>query len=1086
MKKTHIIFKRILSVLTATAFLIACIPKDFRLSINAEEETQNYSLKWKDVTFTTFSSVALAEDGSLYVWGTGEDYSTSTRFSPTEVSVDFRIVDINGNYALSDDGNVYYISFDESLPKATLVLTNVKTLCRQSAISNDGELYLFDTCFDGNGNYISYNYSDSVTKATKVNSLQNVISACNNRSSVAAVTMDGSLYTWGSNAMSMNWGNGHLGYFSNNPEYNEYDQKELYPKKVNITGVMDASFNGSFGELFVLKDDGTLCILNYLNEAISFDTIFSNIETFTCDSSNMSGDVLFAISTSSSLYAMGTSIYGWGNGQNMGWGNDIQEELTQFGKIKYATSNGNCFAVITEQGDLYTWGSNTYGQIGNGKKATGDSSGLGVPNTEDVFEAYKIEVVINSFAQAHLYFIEENPNVFVSSDDVYALNQTTNLMKDYDLSVTDYLALKQIQDFFAGDVELDKSNVEMTVQALVGELLCNQEMVAHLDASAQQAIEDANNQILKEMQNYSAYFGLTDDMIETVDQLVSTADKSTTMYKNSRAEFLSKYLSNTKIEKLSNCLGVLSKGTKFLSIGVDILNETTASSEELYQFWLACVAYEAADDSLQEAFKLLVDYVQEEAVSYVGETDDYSQRIMLIAKELLFYYEFMTNTSEDKYEQYANYLGGQVGTSTAVKIATTIVVDLVETVAASLCPQLLLIGIVFDVTMSVWEQFTMVDERALERDMHLNMIVFYDAIVGALTDENSGFKANLIANKTLDSALVYEEGVGFYKRITIMMVNYAQQYYAMLYEDIHDGKWWNSSDIDMLFLSAGLLGDAYTDKVTGITGTIKQAKRLLAGTVEDEYEKEMITNYLTLPWWKFNSVKTDVLAEIVNIQFSLELFVDDVKEISCHELIMSSEPVTRPDFYVYDVACPVNLTIKNGETVVAEVVNDILTTLDEKVPVSVNLIKEEGDIYASKFIVVPADYDVEITGYADGTMYFEKVVVENGYLSTISTISDVPVQNGSAYTEVIENNSIVALTCDLNGDGMTDETLFAEVTKFEGDIDSDGKVTSADALITLQMVVGLTENNDVADLDGDGAVTSNDALIVLQTVVGLR
>ena len=71
---------------------------------------------------------------------------------------------------------------------------------------------------------------------------------------------------------------------------------------------------------------------------------------------------------------------------------------------------------------------------------------------------------------------------------------------------------------------------------------------------------------------------------------------------------------------------------------------------------------------------------------------------------------------------------------------------------------------------------------------------------------------------------------------------------------------------------------------------------------------------------------------------------------------------------------------------------------------------------------------------------------------------------------------------------------FIEIKKTEteitGDLDSDGEITSSDALNILQLVVSgenLTdEQKKLADMDGDGEITSADALYILQMVVGLR
>ena len=59
-----------------------------------------------------------------------------------------------------------------------------------------------------------------------------------------------------------------------------------------------------------------------------------------------------------------------------------------------------------------------------------------------------------------------------------------------------------------------------------------------------------------------------------------------------------------------------------------------------------------------------------------------------------------------------------------------------------------------------------------------------------------------------------------------------------------------------------------------------------------------------------------------------------------------------------------------------------------------------------------------------------------------------------------------------------------------GDLDGDGKVTSADALLVLRASVNLekfdAEKTKLADVDGDGAITSSDSLFILRNSVGLK
>ena len=53
-----------------------------------------------------------------------------------------------------------------------------------------------------------------------------------------------------------------------------------------------------------------------------------------------------------------------------------------------------------------------------------------------------------------------------------------------------------------------------------------------------------------------------------------------------------------------------------------------------------------------------------------------------------------------------------------------------------------------------------------------------------------------------------------------------------------------------------------------------------------------------------------------------------------------------------------------------------------------------------------------------------------------------------------------------------------------GDVNGDSVVTSADAVIALEIALGSRPNDPAADVDGDGVVTSLDALMILQAAAG--
>ena len=61
---------------------------------------------------------------------------------------------------------------------------------------------------------------------------------------------------------------------------------------------------------------------------------------------------------------------------------------------------------------------------------------------------------------------------------------------------------------------------------------------------------------------------------------------------------------------------------------------------------------------------------------------------------------------------------------------------------------------------------------------------------------------------------------------------------------------------------------------------------------------------------------------------------------------------------------------------------------------------------------------------------------------------------------------------------------FRDPSPRKGDLNHDGSVTTADALIALRMAVGAVPAIDEADMTGDDKVTSLDALVILQVAAG--
>lgn len=89
---------------------------------------------------------------------------------------------------------------------------------------------------------------------------------------------------------------------------------------------------------------------------------------------------------------------------------------------------------------------------------------------------------------------------------------------------------------------------------------------------------------------------------------------------------------------------------------------------------------------------------------------------------------------------------------------------------------------------------------------------------------------------------------------------------------------------------------------------------------------------------------------------------------------------------------------------------------------------------------------------------------------------------------ILSGNAFSAFADSGNGEG--DRINFKDKKEISlGDVDTDGKITTDDALLQLKKVVALEELHGVAscaaDIDGDGKITTDDALEVLKNVVGL-
>ena len=328
--------------------------------------------KVKSYSLASNTGCALTEDGGLYFWGCNDEgeYGNGTTIGsdvPVKVleNVKKAYNDYHMSAAIMENGDLYCwgcnnygevgngSSYDKQT-KPVKVLKNIQefyhALWNSAALAENGDLYCWGANFDCEiGNGTTNNYQSRPVKV-----LENV-KKFDIRSQMA-LTENGDLYCWGVNNYGQ-IGNG------------TYDD-QMRPVKV-LEKVKE--FSRSNGTSRALTENGDLYCWGLNNSGeIGNGTednqtlpvkVLENVDEFAGG-----WNTSLAITKGGDLYCWGYNGYGQvGNGTE-----EIQlmpyKTLTKVKEIKYTGTVCNMNAVVTENGDLYCWGHNSDGQVGNGTK----------------------------------------------------------------------------------------------------------------------------------------------------------------------------------------------------------------------------------------------------------------------------------------------------------------------------------------------------------------------------------------------------------------------------------------------------------------------------------------------------------------------------------------------------------------------------------------------------------------------------------------------------------------------------------------------------------------------------------------------
>ncbi|MHC1575370.1 MAG: dockerin type I domain-containing protein, partial [Candidatus Methanogasteraceae archaeon] len=122
-----------------------------------------------------------------------------------------------------------------------------------------------------------------------------------------------------------------------------------------------------------------------------------------------------------------------------------------------------------------------------------------------------------------------------------------------------------------------------------------------------------------------------------------------------------------------------------------------------------------------------------------------------------------------------------------------------------------------------------------------------------------------------------------------------------------------------------------------------------------------------------------------------------------------------------------------------------------------------------------------------GTLYVAEIDGVSDWMYWVNYPDDPSPMVGANAYELADGDAVVWYHADSMESTPANTDMLIRIGVFiadTGDVNHDGSVTTADAVIVLRMTAGAVPPNEEADVNRDGMVTSLDALMILQAVSG--
>ncbi len=341
--------------------------KDFRSAVENYPLNKGYI---KQVSFGSYHSAAITTNGDLYVWGANwdgqlGDGTTIDSYVPKKIMSNVASVSLGylHSAAITTNGDLYTwgvnhygqlgdgTTTNNYVPKK--IMSNVASVnlgdYYSAAITTNGDLYTWGQNLYGqlgNGETSAYKANPNPEKI-----MSNVASVSLGDEYSAVITTNGDLYTWGWN------NNGKLG--------DGTTDNRSVPKKI-MSNVASVSLGDYYSAVITTNGDLYTWGNNYFGQLGDGTTdnrsvpkkIMSNVASVSLGSSHSA-----AITTNGDLYTWGYNCDG-----QLGDGTTDNRSVPKkiMSNVASVSLGGFYSAAITTNGDLYTWGVNNYGALGDG------------------------------------------------------------------------------------------------------------------------------------------------------------------------------------------------------------------------------------------------------------------------------------------------------------------------------------------------------------------------------------------------------------------------------------------------------------------------------------------------------------------------------------------------------------------------------------------------------------------------------------------------------------------------------------------------------------------------------------------------